>query len=134
MSSKRNVPASEVRTWARENIALIPEVGHACLNPTARGRLHPAVRAAYDKANKGKTYTPKAAESPTFTVPVVVLDKAGRKTTIKRTITNIEARDALGQVTREGDKVTLRKGKMPMGLLSEALSAAYANEVADQFA
>lgn len=132
--SKRNVSASEVRAWGRDNIKSLPVEATLCLNPTARGRLHPALREAFSKANKGKGYEPSVAEAPVFTVPVVVLDKAGRKTTVKRTVTNVEARTALGQVTTNGDKVTLRKGKMPQGLLSDALSAEYAATVADTFA
>lgn len=124
--SKKNVSAAVVREWARQNIDLIPEAARAGLGENARGRLHPEIRTAFAKANKGKAYEPKVAESPTLTVPVTTLDKAGRKTTVKRTLTTAEARTALGQPTS-------KRGRIPMGVLSEALSAVEAEKVADTF-
>lgn len=124
--SKKNVSAAVVRTWARENMHLIPEAGHKCLGKDARGRIHPEVTKAFTKANKGKAYEPKVAEAATLTVPVVTLDKNGRRTTVKRTLTTAEARKALGQDVS-------RKGRIPMGDLSDALSQAEAALHADQF-
>lgn len=124
--SKKNVSAAAVREWARANVNLIPEGARAGLGENARGRLHPEIRAAFSKHNKGKTYEPKVAESPTLVVPVTTLDKAGRKTTVKRTLTTAEARVALGQPTS-------KRGRIPMGDLSEALSAVEAAKVADTF-
>jgi hypothetical protein len=124
--SRKNVSGSEVRAWGRANIDSVPESGRKCLGETARGRLHPDLIAAFRKANKGKTYdTGSDAELPTVTVPVTSVDKNGRKTTRPVTVTTVEARKALGQ---EG-----RKGRIALGLLSEALSAQAAAEVADTF-
>lgn len=124
--SRKNVPSSEVRQWGRDNLNLVPEAGRKCLGETARGRLHPDLIAAFRKANKGKTYTTGSeAEQPTVTVPVVGVDRLGRKTTRKVTLTTAEARKVLGQ---EG-----RKGRFNKTLLSEALSAAEADRVADTF-
>lgn len=124
--SKKNVSAAAVRSWARENIDLIPEGSRACLGATARGRLHPDVTKAFAKANKGKGYEPKVAEAPTMVVPVTTLDKNGRKTTVKRTLTTAQAREALGQPTS-------KRGRIPVGLVSEALSAVEASKVAADF-
>lgn len=132
--SRKNVSAATVRAWARENVSLIPEGARAGLGENARGRLHPEIRAAYSKAHKGQTYEPKVAEAPTFTVPVTTLDKNGRKTTVKRVVTNAEARAALGQVTTDGDKTLMQRGRMNHGLLALALSAAEADRLADSFA
>lgn len=124
--SKKNVSAATVRAWARENVALIPEGARAGLGENARGRLHPEIQKAFAKANKGKGYEPKVAESQTLTVPVTTLDKNGRKTTVKRTITTAEARVALGQPTST-------RGRIPMNTLADVLSQAEATSVADQF-
>lgn len=124
--SKKNVSASIVRAWGRENIDSVPEAARKCLGENARGRLHPDLTAAYSKANKGKGYTPKVAEAQTVTVPVTGLDKAGRKTTRPVTMTTGEARTALGQPTD-------RKGRLPERDLSDVLSQVEAAKVADQF-
>lgn len=124
--SKKNVSAAAVRSWARENIDLIPEAARKCLGETARGRLHPEVVTAFSKANKGKAYEATVAEAPTLTVPVVTLDSRGRKTTVKRTLTTAQAREALGQETS-------RRGRIPLGDLSDVLSQAEAAKVADTF-
>jgi hypothetical protein len=126
MSSRKNVSANEVRAWGRANLDKVPEAGRKCLGETARGRLHPDLIAAYRKHNKNRTYeTGSQAELPTVTVPVVGVDKNGRKTTRQVTVTTVEGRKILGQ--------TGRKGRFNLSLLSEALSAQVANEVADQF-
>lgn len=115
MASRKNVPASAVRAWFAE---AKPEGVPA---PGSRGRLHPDTIKAYNKANKGKVYeTASKAELPTVTVPVVSLDKAGRKTTRQVTVTTREARELLGQVDANG-KAT--RGKFNKGTLSLALEA-----------
>lgn len=125
--SKSLVSAATVRAWARENVDLIPEGARAGLGENARGRLHPEIRAAFTKAHKGrKAYEPKVAEAQTLTVPVTTLDKAGRKTTVKRTLTTSEAREAMGQSTSQ-------RGRIAMGVLSDVLSQAEAAKVADTF-
>lgn len=111
MASRKNVSASIVREWAAS-----PE-GTAALNaagakfPGSRGRLDPSTVAAFHKANPRSRYeTASEAEKPTITVPVVMLDKAGRKTTKSVTVTTAYARTLLGhEAGRRGrfDKSTL---------------------------
>lgn len=128
MAGKRNVSAGEVRDWLRS------EAGQAALADAgvkaevgSRGKHNPEHLAVFHKHNKGKVYEPKVAEAATVTVPVVMLDKAGRKTTRDMTVTTAEARDLLG---RPRDQ----KGRLPRADLSLALSARVAAEVADTFA
>lgn len=123
MAGRKNVSASEVRAWGREHLDVSE---HPSLSETARGKIGPAVIEAFHKANKGKVYEPKVAESATITVPVVMLDKAGRKTTRDMTLTTAEARDLLGRPRNQ-------KGRLPRADLSLALSARVADEVADTF-
>lgn len=119
--SKKSVAASAVRTWFAESK---PEGVPA---PGSRGRLHPDTIAAFHKANPRLRYeTASEAEKPTVTVPVVALDKAGRKVTKSVTITTEAARAALGHP--EG-----KRGRFNKGDLSLALSAPLADEVADKF-
>lgn len=127
MAGKRNVSASEVRDWLRSDKGqdALAEAGV----PTtvgSRGKHNPEHIALFHKHNRGKVYEPKVAEAPTVTVPVVMLDKAGRKRTKDMTVTTAEARDLLGRPRNQ-------KGRLPKGLLSEALSARLAADVADTF-
>lgn len=128
MASRKNVPASTVREWAAT-----PE-GKASLSnanakmPGSRGRLDPTTLDIFHKANPRLRYeTASEAEKPTITVPVVSLDKAGRKRTQQVTITTEAARAALGHP--EG-----KRGRFNKGDLSLALSAVEADKVADLFA
>lgn len=122
MAARKNVPASAVRAWFAE---AQPE---GVPTPGSRGRLHPDTIAAFHKANRGLRYeTASEAEKPTVTVPVTMVDKAGRKTTRKVTITTEAAREALGHPKG-------RKGRFNLADLSLALEAQHAAEVADTFA
>lgn len=126
--SRKNVPASAVRDFARtpEGIAAIEAAGAKF--PGSRGRLDPTTIAVFHKENPRLRYeTASEAEKPTVTVPVTTLDKAGRKTTRKVTVTTEQARAALGHP--EG-----KRGRFAMADLSLALSAVEAEKVADQFA
>lgn len=129
MATRKNVPAAAVRAWFAANTpAGVPA-------PGSRGRLHPDTIAAFHKANPRSKYeTASEAEVPSYEVAVVTLDKNGRKTTVKRNITNVAARTLLGQVSKnaKGEDV-LTRGRMNHGLLSEALSAVEADKFADQF-
>lgn len=126
MAARKNVPAAEVRSWGRANVSLVPEAARAGLGENARGRIHPDLLAAFRKANPRKDYAVKVAESRTVTVPVVMLDKAGRKTTRKATIATSEARAALGHDAG-------RRGRISMADLSDVLSQREAAKVAGQF-
>lgn len=128
MASRKNVPASTVRTWAAtpEGTAALTEAGAKF--PGTRGRLDPSTLGVFHKANPRLRYeTASEAEKPTITVPVVSLDKAGRKATKSVTITTEAARAALGHPKG-------KRGRFNREDLSLALSAPMADAVADQFA
>ena len=122
MASKKNVTASEVRAWARENLSSIPVAGHASVmgkdgtGERVRGRLNPVVVAAFNKANKSKTYAEKVAESRTVEFTVPAQDKRGRNISRKVTITTDEARTLLGH--EKG-----KKGRFSKSALAEAYAA-----------
>lgn len=112
--ARKNVSASTVREWFA---GLTPAQQDAIKAPGTRGRLHPDTLAAFHKANKGMRYeTASEAEKPTITVPVVMLDKAGRKTTREVTVTTEYARTLLGHTKG-------KRGRFDKGLLSLALEA-----------
>lgn len=127
MAGKRNVSASEVRDWLRseDGQAALADAG-VSTEVGSRGKHNPAHLAVFHKANKGKVYEPKVAEAATVTVPVVRLDKAGRKITRDETVTTAEARDLLGRPRNQ-------KGRLPRADLSLALSARYADAAASDF-
>lgn len=116
MSSRKNVSASTVRAWGRDNLDVS---AFPCLGAAARGRLHPEVVKAFNKANRGKTYTPKVAEAPTVTVPVPSKDSKGRNITRKVTMTTKAAREALGQVGEDGKS---QRGRLSQSALIAALA------------
>lgn len=125
--ARKNASAAEVRTWARQNIDLIPEEARAGLGENARGRIHPAIKKAFEKANPRKVYGEKTdAEKPKVTFKAVVLDSAGRKTTREVALTTAEARALLGHESG-------RKGRFNKSDLTAAYEAKVAAEVADQF-
>lgn len=124
MASRKNVPASFVRSW----FAGLTEAEQGTMpTPGSRGRLHPDTIAAFHKANKGLIYeTASVAEKRHVEVPVTTLDKAGRKTTRKVSLTTEQAREALGHPKG-------KRGRISANDLSLALSAVEADKVADQF-
>lgn len=128
MATRKNVPASAVRDFARtpEGAAALEAAGAKF--PGSRGRLDPTTLDVFHKANPRLRYeTASEAEKPTITVPVTTLDKVGRKTTRQVTLTTEAARAALGHP--EG-----RRGRFNRDLLAGVLSAVEAEKVADQFA
>lgn len=119
--ARTEVSASTVRAWGRENVEQVPEGARAGLSETARGRIHPDLKAAYEKANKRFTYvTGSEAEKPTITVPVVMLDKAGRKTTRPVTVTTEYARTLLGHAPKTRGR--FNKGDLALALEAERLA------------
>lgn len=120
MSARKPVSTATVRAWAREHLDLIPEAGQKCLGPTARGRLHPEVKAAFVKHNRSKTYAEKVAEVATKTVRVPFTDAKGRKNSKVVTVTVKEARALLGQVDADGKS---RRGRFNDADLIAALAA-----------
>lgn len=128
MASRKNVPASAVREWAAtaEGSKALTEANAKF--PGSRGRLDPTTLAVFHKGNPRLRYeTASEAEKPTITVPVTGLDKNGRKTTRKVTLTTDAARAALGHPKG-------RRGRFNVADLSDVLSQAEAAKVADQFA
>jgi hypothetical protein len=127
MSKRKNVPASAVRDWSAtpEGTKALTEAGAKF--PGSRGRLDPTTLAVFHKENPRMRYeTASEAEKPHIVVPVVILDKSGRKTTVKRTLTTEAARAALGH--EKG-----RRGRFNLSDLSDVLSQAEAALVADTF-
>lgn len=127
MASRKNVPAATVREWATtaEGTAALTKAGAKF--PGSRGRLDPTTLTVFHKVNPRLRYeTASEAEKPTITVPVVGLDKAGRKVTRKVTLTTEAARAALGHYKG-------KRGRFNLADLSLALSAAEADAVADTF-
>lgn len=128
--ARKNVSASTVRAY------LLSDEGQAALKAAdvttevgSRGRHNPAQVAVFHKQNRGMRYEQATeAEKPQVEVPgVVLIDKAGRKTTKSVTITTEYARTLLGH-----DKG--RVGRLPLGTLALALSAVEGEKVADTFA
>lgn len=127
MASRKNVTASTVRDWAKGEAGAKALTEAGAKFPGTRGRLDPTTIAVFHKANPRLRYeTASEAEKPTITVPVVGLDKAGRKTTRKVTITTEAARAALGHPKG-------KRGRFNLADLSDVLSQAEAAKVADQF-
>jgi hypothetical protein len=124
MASRKNVPASQVRSW----FAGLDKAPEGVPAPGSRGRLHPDTIAAFHKANKGMRYeTASEAEKATIEVPgVVSLDKAGRKTSRTVTLTTEQARAALGHPKG-------KRGRFAKSDLALALTAQNSDAVADQF-
>lgn len=99
--SKRNVAATVVRTWAKENMDKIDAAGQVCLGEGARGRLHPNVITAFNRSNKNARYgqgTPNPASLITETV--VMENAAGRKYPKKVTLTTAEVKALTGHTGR----------------------------------
>lgn len=109
MSSKKNVPASAVRSWFAETSPTgVP-------TPGSRGRLHPDTIAAFHKANPRMKYeTASEAEKPTIAVPVKTLDSLGRVQTKTVTVTTKEARNLLGHA--DGKRGRFNKGDLSLAL------------------
>lgn len=88
------VTASVVRNWANTTdltkIEGLPEnyaVG-------TRGRLHPAVRAAFDKAHKGVRYEVGHKEAKTVKVTAIKTSDKGRKVPVTKKVDIAAARKA----------------------------------------
>lgn len=117
MATRKNVPASTVRDWARtpEGSKALTEAGAKF--PGERGRLDPSTIAVFHKDNPSKRYeTASEAEKRTVTVKVKALDKNGRATTKPITMTTEKARALLGHPAG-------RKGRFDMAVLALAVEA-----------
>jgi hypothetical protein len=94
MASTKIVTASVVREWAKgtdlTQIEGLPEnyqIG-------TRGRLHPAIRAAFDKAHKGVRYEVGHKEAKTVQVTTFKTNSKGGKTPIRKKVDVAMARAA----------------------------------------
>jgi hypothetical protein len=136
MASRRNIAASVIREWAKTDEGKAALIAADAKFPGTRGRLDPTTRQVFQKEHPNLKYAEGVAEAPTFTIPVVTLNAKGLKTTVQRTVTNAEARAALGQVVEKGGKNgndIMTRGRMSRSRLSDVLSQAEADKVADQF-
>lgn len=106
--SKKNVSASAVRIWANDNMDKVDAAGHLSLtgaNGVVRGRLHPKVIEAFNRANKGKKYDPTVKVAPEASLikhTVIVESKTGRKVPRTVTFTAAEARTLAGVPVKRG--------------------------------
>lgn len=117
--AKRNVSAAIVREWAKDNLSSISEEGHLSLtgrNGVVRGRLHPKVIEAFNRANKSQKYDPSVKtpnEKTLIKRTIMVESKSGRKTPRTVTLTADEVR-------------TLTKTEGTVGRIPDALKDAAA--------
>lgn len=108
MATRKNVPASEVRAWLRENAetAGVPA-------PGTRGKLSEAQIDAFKKANKGKTFE-HTAFKPVRKVTGVRVNANGRKQPVTMNVN-------LPEVRREAIKAGIPlgdRGRIPQTVLS----------------
>lgn len=99
--AKRLVAASIVREWAKSNLDSIDPKGHVSLSETARGRLHPEVVTAFNRAHKNMKYG-QGTPNPTtlITETVMVESKNGRKVPKRVTLTPEEVKSLTGHKSR----------------------------------
>jgi len=128
MATRKNVPASAVRDFARTDAGAAAIKAAGAKFPGSRGRIDPSTLTVFHKENPRLRYeTASEAEKPTVEVSgVVSLDKAGRKTSRTVTLTTEQARSVLGHPAG-------KRGRFAKSDLALALSAANADAVADQF-
>lgn len=88
MASRKNVPASEVRAWLRDNAEAVGVPA-----PGARGKLSEAQIKAFEKHNKGKAFS-HAAYKPVRKVTAVVTSDNGRKRPVTKNVNLPEVRAA----------------------------------------
>ena len=101
MASKRIADPSNVREWAKENLANVPGLPEG-YTVARQGRLHPAIREAFNKANKGAKYVEGTSNPHTVTVKYTVTNKKGGKTPVTKSVNVKEARAALLAAKVEG--------------------------------
>ena len=101
MASKKIADPSNVREWAKANLANIEGLPEG-YTVARQGRLHPAIRAAFNKANKGAKYAEGVSNSHTVTVKYTVLNKKGGKTPVTKSVNVKAARAALVAAKVEG--------------------------------
>lgn len=88
MATRKNVPASEIRSWLRENAEAFGVPA-----PGTRGKLSEAQIAAFKKGNKGKTFE-HTAFKPVRKVTAVVVSDSGRKRPVTQNVHLPEVRSA----------------------------------------
>lgn len=122
MASRKNVPGATVRAWLNsdEGQSALKAAGVAT-KVGSRGRHNPAQVEVFHKSNRNLRYeTASEAEKRTVTVPVKVLDKAGRASTRPQTVTTEHARTLLGHP--EGKRGRFNKADLSLALEAEFLS------------
>lgn len=96
MASKKIVTASTVRAWAVENLSTIEGLPEG-YKIGERGRLHPAVRAAFDKSHKAFRYEVGHIEPKTVTVKTFKPNSKGGKTPLTKKVIVSEVRKAAAE-------------------------------------
>lgn len=127
--ARKDVSASVVREWAATEAGSKALTDAGAPFPGKRGRMSKDTLAVFHKKNKNMRYTEASdAEKPSVTVSFKALDKIGRPTTRKVTLTTREAREILGQIGPDGKarRGRLRKDDLALALEARALADATA--------
>jgi hypothetical protein len=116
MSNSKVAVPSAVRSWARENLSSIEGLPEG-YTVGDRGQFHPAIIAAYNKANPRRKYVRAAYVNPGATVKVTVVKQnaSGRKTPITKTVVVSEARAA----AKAAGVPLGAQGRVPASVLSD---------------
>ena len=93
MASKKVANPSDVRSWAKDNLSSIEGLPDG-YTVAKQGRLHPAIREAFNKAHKGSKYVVGVSQPKTVTVKATVV-RNGRKVPLTKQVVVAEARKAL---------------------------------------
>lgn len=104
---------SDVRAWAKANVATIKGLPEGYV-VGERGRLHPLVRKAYDKAHPRAKYV-ESAFVERQTVKGVRVAASGRKVPFAVQVNVAEAREAL----LKAGKPVGKRGRIAKSLLTE---------------
>lgn len=114
---KKSVAANVVRAWGRDNLDKIAEAGHKSLGETARGRLHPEVVTAFNRAHKGQRYEVGTPSEDSVIVQTLMVESAnGRKTPRQVKFTASEAREVTGYEKR---------GRLPNSVKEQAAQSLF---------
>lgn len=96
MASKKVANPSNVREWAKEALSKGQTIDGLPEGYTVgdRGRLHPAIREAFNKSHKSVKYTENVHAPKTVTVKTFRESTNGRKTPLVKQVVVSEARAA----------------------------------------
>jgi hypothetical protein len=126
--SKIIVPANVVREWAKGADLSTVEGLPKDYTLGERGRLHPAIRAAFEKANKGVRYEVGHKEQTVHTVKTFKINKKGGKTPIQKKVSATAVREAaLAAGVKVGERGVPQKAVMEAFVRGDLASLVSAN-------